>query len=291
MLIALYGQKLLSEYYAYIQQMIDKLEICGCKIAVFNSFFDEMKGHIRFHNEPKLFTNFKELKGTELLFSIGGDGTLLGTILLVRDSGIPVLGVNTGKLGFLSSISKEDIIRCIDDIIAHRYSIDERTVIGLEMESNPFGETSYGLNEVMINKHSLMSLITVHTWVDGDFLNSYWGDGLIVSTPTGSTGYSMSCGGPIITPGSGSFVITPIAAHNLTVRPIVIPDKSTIRIRVECRDKKFVTGIDSRLHEVSNVTDMIIRKEDFTIKLLSMENQDFFKTIRAKLKWGIDVRN
>jgi len=291
MVVALYGQRLLVEYYTYIQQMVDKLENCGSKILVYSVLYRELGGNIRFHNTPEIFDYNTELAGVDLIFSIGGDGTLLGTIGLIRDSGIPVLGVNTGTLGFLSSISKSDVIRCIDDIIAGRFSLDARTLIRIEMADNPFGEICYGLNEVMINKRAPMSMVTIQTWVNGDFLNAYWGDGLIVSTPTGSTGYSMSCGGPIILPDSGSFVITPIATHNLTVRPVVIPDTGIIRIRVEGRDPGYFVGIDSRSFEIHQVTDIIIRKERFSLNLVKMENQNFFKTIRTKLKWGIDVRN
>lgn len=291
MIVALYGQALTGEYYSYIQQMVDKLENCGCRIKIFDVLFRAMDGHIRFHTTPEIFRDNNELGDVDLLFSIGGDGTLLGTIGLIRDSGIPVLGINTGKLGFLSSISKEDVIRCIDEFIAGKFLLDKRSLVRLDMIENPFGEINYGMNEVMINKRSPMSMITIHTWVNGDFLNSYWGDGLIISTPTGSTGYSMSCGGPIVLPQSGSFVITPIATHNLTVRPVVIPDNSTIRIRVEGRDPMYFVGIDSRSHELNQSSELLIRKQDFYINLVKMENQNFFKTIRAKLKWGIDVRN
>lgn len=291
MVVALYGQTLKSEYFGYIQQMIDKLGNTGCRIKIYSFLYQEMKGHLHFHREPELFTNHTEIRDVDVLFSIGGDGTLLGTIGLVRDSGVPVLGVNTGKLGFLSSVSKEEIIRSIDEILAGRYGIEERSLIRLEMPDNPFKEINYGLNEVMINKRAPMSMITIHTWVNGVFLNSFWGDGLIVSTPTGSTGYSMSCGGPIILPESRSFVITPIATHNLTVRPVVIPDDCEIRLRVEGRDPVYYAGIDSRSYEIQETSDLVIRKEDFPMRLIRMENQHFFKTIRTKLKWGIDVRN
>ncbi len=291
MVVALYGQTLRSEYYVYIQQMIDKLGNTGCRIKIFTTLYQDMKGHLQFHVEPEVFDSYADIRDVDVLFSVGGDGTLLGTIGLVRDSGIPVMGVNTGKLGFLSSVSKEEIIRSIDDILAGRYGIEERSLIRLDMPDNPFQEINYGLNEVMINKRAPMSMITIHTWVNDVFLNSFWGDGLIVSTPTGSTGYSMSCGGPIILPESRSFVITPIATHNLTVRPVVLPDDCEIRIRVEGRDPQYYVGIDSRSHEIQETSDLIIRRQDFPMRLIRMENQHFFKTIRTKLKWGIDVRN
>jgi NAD+ kinase len=196
-----------------------------------------------------------------------------------------------GKLGFLSSISKEDVIKGIDDLLQKKYSFDQRTLLRLESDNQLFGDLNFALNDISIYKKAPNSMITIQAYINDDYLNSYWGDGLIISTPTGSTGYSMSCGGPIIVPDSQNFVITPIATHNLTVRPIVISDQSVIRLRIEGRAESCIINLDSRYVEVDISTDLVIRKESFEISLVRMENQDFFRTIRTKLNWGLDVRN
>ncbi len=289
---AIYGKTLSPEYLLYVQHIVDKLQDSGCGISVYEPFYEVLESQISFLQPPPFFNDSKGLfPDTDLLLSIGGDGTLLGTILLVKDSGIPVLGVNMGKLGFLSSVSKEEVLNGIDEILSGRYKLDQRSLLKVDTINNPFGDLNIALNDLMIFKRAPTSMITVQTWVNDEYLNSYWGDGLIISTPTGSTGYSMSCGGPIILPGSDNFVITPIATHNLTVRPMVIPDGSIIRIKVEGRDTRFIVGLDSRSCEFDFETEFIVRRAEFKIKLLQMENQNFFKTIRAKLNWGLDARN
>jgi NAD+ kinase len=216
---------------------------------------------------------------------------LLDTITLVRDSGVPILGINLGRLGFLASINKDMIIPAIHAIIENNYTIDKRTLVKIETENNLFGDLNYALNEMTIYKKNPHSLLTIKVCVNDEFLNAYWADGLIIATPTGSTAYSLSCGGPIITPDSENFIITPISTHNLTVRPIVIPDNSLIRIQVESRESDYYLSLDSRALIVPSVTELVVKKESFHIHLVKMNNQNFFSTIRHKLFWGNDARN
>ena len=290
--IALFGKTISEDTKPYIQQIINKLEDVGAKIIVFGPYYSNIKSEIVFSSEVNIFNDYKELKEeTDFLFSIGGDGTFLDTLPLVRDSGIPVMGINVGRLGFLSSISKDEICIAIDNIIKGEYTIDKRALLKVKEPKNLFGELNYGLNELSVSRKESTSLIVVHVYVDDIFLNSYWADGIIISTPTGSTAYSLSCGGPFITPGSKNFVITPIAPHNLTVRPVVIRDDSVIRIKVEGRDKNFFVSLDSRFEKIDSPIEIEIAKGDFEINMVQMKSKDFFSTIRDKLKWGLDVRN
>jgi NAD+ kinase len=227
----------------------------------------------------------------EVFFSIGGDGTILDALTFVRDSGIPIMGINIGRLGFLSSIAKDEILSAIDNVLAGDYQLDCRALIRLSQPESLFGDLNYALNELTITRQNTNSLIVIHVYIDDMFLNSYWADGLIIATPTGSTAYSLSSGGPILTPGSENFVLTPIAPHNLTVRPIVIPDKSRIRIIVEGREDQFLVGLDSRRAVIRSNMELIVRKTDFKVNLIQMEGRNFFMTIRDKLKWGLDARN
>jgi NAD+ kinase len=225
------------------------------------------------------------------LFSIGGDGTLLDTIPLVRGSGIPILGINLGRMGFLSSVSKEEISKAVGSVFEGNYKLDQRALLSLIEPKGIYGDLNFALNDLTIYRNNTTSLIVVHVYVDGLFLNSYWGDGLIVSTPTGSTAYSLAVGGPIISPGSQNFVIAPIASHNLTVRPIVIQDTSEIRIRIEGREEKYLMTMDSRHSAINKEDELIIRRCDFGVNLVQMKNKDFYSTVREKLLWGRDYRN
>ncbi len=238
------------------------------------------------------FHDYQDIGGkVDFFFSIGGDGTILDALTLVRDSGIPIMGINIGRLGFLSSIAKDEILPAIDKVLGKDFEIDSRTLVRLNQPKDLFGEMNYALNELTITRKDTTSLIVLHVYVDGMFLNSYWADGLIIATPTGSTAYSLSSGGPIITPGSENFVLTPIAPHNLTVRPIVIPDKSKIRIIVEGREDQFLVSLDSRRAIIYSNFELNIEKADFKVNMIQMKGRDYFMTIREKLKWGLDARN
>ena len=225
------------------------------------------------------------------MFSIGGDGTLLKAVTFVRESNIPIMGINTGRLGFISSISAGQIDDAINDILKENYKISERTLLELHTENQFFKEKNFALNEVAISKKDTSSMIKIDAYVDNNFLNTYWADGLVVSTPTGSTGYSLSCGGPIIMPGTNNIIVTPNAPHNLNVRPIVINDQSIIKLKVEDRDQLALVSLDSRSRAFDSDTELIIKKANFKIKLIQPQNNSFTSTIRSKLMWGLDKRS
>ncbi len=239
---------------------------------------------------PRVFDNFS--KGDDeidFLCSVGGDGTILETVSIVRDSGIPVLAINTGRLGFLAGIGSSEIEEAIIAIEAGQYFLEARSILNLETSSDVF-DFNYALNDFVIHKKETSSMIVVHTYLNGEFLNSYWSDGLIVSTPTGSTGYSLSCGGPIISPKSDSFVITPIAPHNLNVRPIVISDDVVISFEIEGRASSYLASLDSRSQSITNDVHMAVRKADFYLNIIRMNDENFLNTLRNKLNWGYDKR-
>jgi NAD+ kinase len=290
--VALYGKNCAGDDIPYLQSLFDRLGETGGKVFVYQPFLKVLQNKIRFASEPKPFTEQKEINHqVDYLFSIGGDGTLLDTIPLVGNSNIPILGINMGRLGFLSGISKDEILVAIDDILLKKYDLDQRTLLRLDSPQGLFGPYNYALNDLTVYRGSLLSILNIRVFINDEFLNTYWADGLIVATPTGSTAYSLSCTGPIITPDSENFVITPIASHNLTVRPIVVPDKSVIRIVVEGRGLDCYAGLDSRNKKIDNSMELVIRKEDFKINLLRMRDRNFFHTIREKLNWGRDIRN
>ena len=228
---------------------------------------------------------------TSFLISVGGDGTILDTITTVRDSNVPIVGINTGRLGFLANNTKNEIASTIDQLFEGNYKIDSRTLLSLTCEENKFKADNFALNEFTLHKKDSSMMMTVHVFVDGEFLNAYWADGIIIATPTGSTAYSLSCGGPLLSPGSDNFVITPIAPHNLNLRPLVVKDDVEIVLKMEGRDKEFLTTLDSRSQTIEQEAVLSLKKADFSIKLVQFENQNFFSTIRNKLYWGKDVRN
>ncbi|MCK4676845.1 MAG: NAD kinase [Bacteroidales bacterium] len=292
MKIGLFGKTFSIDQKSYLQQMIDQVEKSGVELMVYESYYNLIQKHLRFENQVNLFHDHRDIADNiQFLISVGGDGTLLDTISLVQDSGIPVLGVNMGRMGFLSSVSKDDGVAAIDALISNRFKIEQRSLIRLETEAGIFGKMNYALNELSVYKKDPHSMLTIRVFVDDLFLNSYWADGLIIATPTGSTAYSLSCGGPIVVPGSKNFTITPIATHNLTVRPIVIPDKCVIKIKVEGREKKIFVSLDSRFELIDSSIELKVLKETFCINMIQLESKNFYKTIREKLNWGRDIRN
>lgn len=292
MTFAVYGKQLAEPVLPLLQTIVEKLGRAGTELFFYEPFYRAVGEKLRFSAPPVLFTSQAELQGrVDILFSIGGDGTMLDAVTLVGDSGILLTGINMGRLGFLSSISREHIIPALDAIIASDYGLDERTLLKLETGEGLFMPMNFALNEITVCKAKPMSLLTIHTYVNGDFLNSYWADGLIVSTPTGSTAYSLSATGPIIAPDTQSFVITPIASHNLTVRPVILRDDVEIRIRVGIERNSFFVSMDSRIQEVQNSIELVIRKAAFRINMLRLPDASFFNTLRDKLNWGLDVRN
>lgn len=292
MKIALFGKNFADDRFFYFQQLVEKLEQSAISMMIFEPFYNFVKDKAIFTEMPEVFTHYHQLPGNaDFLFSIGGDGTMLDSISLLRDSGIPLMGINLGRMGFLSSISKSEIGPAIDAIRRNDYSLNKRSLLSVETPGNIFGELNYGLNEFTINKKDSGSMILVHVFVDNLLLNSYWADGLIIATPTGSTAYSLSCNGPIITPESENFVITPIAPHNLTVRPVVIPDKSVIKIKVDGRMSQYLVGLDSRSAVIESSAELLVKKAPFFVNLVQRTNDNFFTTIRQKLLWGHDIRN
>jgi NAD+ kinase len=239
----------------------------------------------------KVYEPGTPLKGVQLFVSVGGDGTMLESVAHISKLEIPILGINTGRMGFLATIARTEIAWAMSKLLEGAYSLDKRAVLKLETNKDVFGKMNFALNDFTLVKKDSSSMITIHTYIDGEFLNSYWADGIIVSTPTGSTGYSLSCGGPLIFPRSGNFVITPVSSHNLTVRPIVVSDSSEITFRVEGRSKKYLVSLDSRVASVDDTIKLKVSKADFKVNLVQLEGRHYFNTLRQKLNWGLDVRN
>jgi NAD+ kinase len=290
--VALFGKTVTDSLLPFIQELVDALYEPDGNIYIYHSFLESLKNRIVFKREPLPFMNQAEIEtNVDFLFSIGGDGTILDAVGLVGDSGIPVTGINLGRLGFLSSISKEWIIPAIHAIQNGHYTIEARTLLRLDAPERLFGSTNCALNDLTVFKPNVMAMLTIRTWINGQFLNSYWADGLIIATPTGSTAYSLSCLGPIIAPDSENFLITPIASHNLTVRPIIIRDDCEIKIRVEGKNSEFLVSLDSRIEKVDHAVELVIHKAPFKINLLRLADKNFFQTIRDKLNWGLDNRN
>ena len=290
MKIALFGKTIAPENGEYMRQLFKELADNEVDIVVYQPFADIVAAFIPQGLHYDVFTSHDDLKA-DLLFSIGGDGTILDTVPFVLDSGIPVAGINMGRLGFLSGISKNEIAMAVKSVITRDYAVEQRTLLELVSPEKVFDDVKYALNELNVIRNPEHSLLAIKVFVDDVYLNTYWGDGILLATPTGSTAYSLSAGGPIIAPNAKNFVITPIATHNLTVRPVVIPDDSTIRIQVEGREKKFVFSMDSRSCTLDTSVQLEVRKADFCLNLVRMRGEDFFSTIRNKLMWGKDNRN
>jgi len=292
MKVAIYSRGGENVQAADLQNLTDKLASAKISTVIHEDIFNQVSHAL---NEPSLVTTFKDsddLDDTyDCLISLGGDGTLLDTVTLVRDKNIPVLGINFGRLGFLASLGKENLDSVVQALATRSYVVDQRTLIHMDANIPLFGDTPYGLNEFAIHKRDTSSMIKIHTYLNGEFLNTYWADGLIVATPTGSTGYSLSCNGPVVFPDSGSFVITPVAPHNLNVRPIIVPDNNIISFELEGRTDQFICTLDSRKEFVDRNVQLAVKKENFTISLVRLHEKNFLQTLREKLAWGFDTRN
>tara|TARA_B000000475_G_scaffold253797_1_gene232318 strand:- start:666 stop:1544 length:879 start_codon:yes stop_codon:yes gene_type:complete len=292
MKVAVYGKQFQQEVAPFVHELFLELEKAQMEVIVYEPFYNFLSQQIRLNLFLGTYNSYEELKkNIDLFISVGGDGTILDATTLIRDSEIPIIGVNTGRLGFLADIAKDQIPKTIKQLINKRFSIDQRTLIKLETEQPLFGGLNFALNEVTISRKDTTSMITITTYINDQYLNSYWADGLIIATPTGSTGYSLSCGGPIVMPGSENFIITPIAPHNLNVRPLVISDKYEIKVKVEGRAKQFLVALDSRIQTMDAGLELTIKKESFKINMIETETQDFSSTLRNKLLWGLDKRN
>ena len=292
MKIALFGTNFSENFNKYIQHLVHKLESEKVEIFIEESFLEYVTNKLRFKNEVTTFSSHEDLKDkVDILFSVGGDGTLLSAVSFIRNSNIPILGINTGRLGFISSIAPDQIEQAVNDVLNKNYKTNKRTLLTLNTSNNLFKNKNFALNEVAIVKKDTSSMIKIEAYVDDEFLNTYWADGLIVSTPTGSTGYSLSCGGPIIAPGTNNIIITPIAQHNLNVRPIVINHNSTIKLKVEDRDQLALVSLDSCSRAFDSSVELTIKKANFKINLIEPQNNSFISTVRQKLMWGSDKRN
>lgn len=292
MKIAIYSRGVENNQLQDLNLLLDLLIGQGVEPVFFQDFFNQFYSAININAAYSTFNESTSLDSSiDCLISLGGDGTMLDTVTLVKDTGIPVLGINYGRLGFLANIGKDEIESAIDSIINRKYVLDQRSLIHLDANIPLFGDTPYALNEFSIHKKDSSPMIKIHTYLNGEFLNTYWADGLIVATPTGSTGYSLSCGGPVVFPDNSSFVITPVAPHNLNVRPIVVPDNTIVSFELEGRTDGFLCTLDSRREIVAREVQLAVRKESFGVNFIRLNENNFLQTLRGKLSWGLDKRN
>lgn len=293
MQVVVFSRLAKEEDLQHIQELFDALHEENITAYVHAPFLSQLREKIQFRRDVGVFEGYLDLatKRFDFFITLGGDGTILDAFTYVRGSEVPIVGINLGRLGFLASIEKKRIREAVGLLKRGMYTIEERGSIYLESNFPLFGDTPFALNDCTLLKRDTSSMITVHTYINGAYLNSYWADGVIVATPTGSTGYSLSCGGPVIFPDSGNFVITPVAPHNLNIRPIVISDDSVVSFEIEGRAENFLCTLDSRLEMVTAAHQLAVRKNDFKLKLVQLYDIGFLDTIRNKLAWGVDTRN
>lgn len=293
MRVLVFGKQYKEKDLPQVQEAFDALQTEGIEISVFEPYWNDIKPDLKGLRSVEQFAGYEDFRtqNIDFVMVLGGDGTMLSATTLVRDSGVPMLGINLGRLGFLASIDKTHIRQSVGMLARGQYRIEERSTIYLESHPHIFGDMPFALNDCTLLKRDTSSMITIHAFLNGDYLSSYWADGLIIATPTGSTGYSLSCGGPIIFPDSGNFVITPVAPHNLNVRPLVLSDESVISFEIEGRADNFICSLDSRFELIGTQHQLAVRKNDFPIRLVQLQDTTFLNTIRAKLGWGEDIRN
>ena len=292
MKIAIYSRGIENDQHKDIETFMEELKTYNVEPVFFQDFFNRFYSAVNMRGKYSTFNAAEDLDDSfDFMISLGGDGTLLDTVTFIQDKGIPVLGINYGRLGFLATIGKEDLSSAIKALVDRTYVLDKRTLIHLDADLPLFGNAPFALNEFVIHKKDTSSMIKIHTYLNGEFLNTYWADGLIVATPTGSTGYSLSCNGPVVFPESGNFVITPVAPHNLNIRPIVVPDDNIISFEIESRSDGFLCSMDSRRELVPKEVQLAVKKEDFLINLVRLNENNFLQTLRNKLSWGLDKRN
>lgn len=291
MRIGIHGKEVQGQAARFNEKIFEDLQLKKADLHVSTKFLKHMKSSKLKSLKLASFEPGDSLKNFDFFLSLGGDGTLLETVTYVGKHEIPILGINTGRLGFLATTSRDETDAAIENLFKGNYKIDARTVLELESDAKLFGGLNFALNDFTIMKKDTSSMVTVHVFVDGELLNSYWSDGVIVSTPTGSTGYSLSCGGPLVYPKSESFIITPVSPHNLTARPIVLSDNSKISFQVEGRSKKFLISLDSRFASIDETVSLTLKKSHFKVKLIQLQGNHYFKTLRQKLSWGLDLRN
>ena len=294
MKVAIYGQYYQNSTEPIINDIFNFFNKNNVEMIIESNFLSMVNEKKIVEKKYKTFSSHTELdQSFDLLISIGGDGTILRAATLVRDSGIPILGINAGRLGFLATVQKENIAEFMQFVIERKYTLSKRTLLSLtcSTDNESIQEINFAMNEITVSRKDTTSMITIDTYLDDEYLNSYWADGLIISTPTGSTGYSLSCGGPILTPTVKSLVITPIAPHNLTARPLVVPDETEIKLKVSGREENYLVSLDSRVTTIKNESILTIRKTPFQINMVEIPDETFLKTLRSKLLWGEDKRN
>ena len=293
MKVGIYGQFYHKNSGQYIQQLLELLDERSAEVVIEKNFLKLIHDNESIKKDYSYFSTFKELDTSyDLFFSIGGDGTILKTVTYVRDIGIPIVGINTGRLGFLATIRKEEIQASVNQIFDGEYTVSSRSLLQIESScGKDFDGINFALNEIAVSRKNTTSMITVHTKIDNEFLTSYWSDGLIVSTPTGSTGYSLSCGGPIIMPETCSFLLTPIAPHNLNMRPLSVSQEYEIKLTISGREEEHLVSLDSRTYVLKNETEITLKRAPFEINMVCLKGESFLKTLREKLLWGEDKRN
>ena len=294
MKVAIYGQYYQNSTEPIIKDIFVFFNTNKVEMVIDSAFLKILYEKKIVKKEYKTFESHTELDTSfDMLISIGGDGTILRAATLVRDSGVPILGINAGRLGFLATVQKENIAEFMQFVIEKKYTLSKRTLLSLSCSPNnsSIQDINFAMNEITVSRKDTTSMITIDTYLNDEFLNSYWADGLIISTPTGSTGYSLSCGGPILTPDVKSLVITPIAPHNLNARPLVVPDETEIRLKVSGREDNYLVSLDSRITSVKNESILTIKKTPFQINMVEIPEETFLKTLRTKLLWGEDKRN
>ncbi len=293
MRIFIYSRVLKEKDAPILQELIRTLDELEMKYIFPRQYWQQIEAMKVLKGELDVLDDWEDLvsQQVDLVITLGGDGTILGCLKWVVDSGIPILGVNLGRMGFLADIEKSRIRQALEAVRDGQYTLDKRSVIKLESNIELFGKLPYAINDFTLLKRDTSSMVTIHAYVNGDYLNTYWSDGIIVATPTGSTGYSLSCGGPIIFPSSNNFVVTPVAPHNLNVRPIVIPDDAVVSFEIEGRAENFLCTLDSRFETISSSVKLAVKKADFHIARVQLEEGNFLNTMRDKLTWGLDKRN
>jgi NAD+ kinase len=292
MRVAIYGKKINKQNIVYYNQIVTKMLDLGWTPIFESELKEQLVKKAGFNASFEEFNHRNDFKnGIDLVISLGGDGTFINTVGYIRDSGVPILGVNSGRLGFLANLPTEQMEEAFDLVQNKDYVYQKRSLLRIETERQLFGDDNIALNEVTLHKRDTSSMITVHAELDGNYLNSYWADGLIVGTPTGSTAYNLSCGGPIVTPGCQVHLLTPIAPHNLNVRPMVVPDHLPIKLAIEGRDRRYLISLDGKSLSIAQGEEVTVRKAEFMINVIKFMDNNFLDTIRNKMSWGTDKRN
>lgn len=290
MQVGLHGKEFSLKSLPVVERVLDLIHDHGVEPVVSAAFAAQLK-KAGFKHKLQTYEAGDSLKSMKFVLSLGGDGTLLETVTHVSKTEVPILGINLGRLGFLATINKDETSIALQKVFEGAYTIDKRTLLKVDSTPTLFGNLNFALNDLTVMKKDTATMLIVHAHIDGEYLNSYWADGLIISTPTGSTGYNLSCGGPLVFPRSGNFIITPVSPHNLTARPIIVSDTSEISLEVEGRSKNFLVTLDSRVATGDASLRLKITKESFKVNLIQLEGQHYFKTLRNKLNWGLDIRN